>query len=149
MSFYYFHSKIATLIKVECDMECRIHHCYTWRKEIKSLWQGSGSIISEEDNIMQLIVDSGSARSKAIEAIRKARCGGFDEAEAMLRDCKKLMGHAHQIQTNMLTDEARGAMECNVTLLMVHAQDHLMNAETIYDMACEIVQLCKQIKNQQ
>ena len=49
---------------------------------------------------------------------------------------------AHEIQTKMLQDEA-GGNKHEVTLLMVHAQDHLMNASLAQDLISEIVELYK------
>jgi PTS system cellobiose-specific IIA component len=44
----------------------------------------------------------------------------------------------------MLTAEAQGD-HAKVTLLMVHSQDHLMNAITFRDLAGEIVALYKRL----
>ena len=44
----------------------------------------------------------------------------------------------------MLTEEARGN-HAKLTLLVVHAQDHLMTAITYIDLAQEIVEVYKQM----
>jgi len=44
------------------------------------------------------------------------------------------------MQTNLIHNEANGN-KAEVSLLLVHAQDHLMNAITIKDMAKEFVDL--------
>ena len=46
------------------------------------------------------------------------------------------------MQTQLLTKEANGERS-EVSLLMVHAQDHLMNAMTVKDLATEIVDIYK------
>ncbi|WP_143800250.1 PTS lactose/cellobiose transporter subunit IIA, partial [Oenococcus oeni] len=51
---------------------------------------------------------------------------------------------AHNSQTDMLTKEANGD-HAKVTLLMVHSQDHIMNAITFRDLAGEIVDLYKKL----
>jgi PTS system cellobiose-specific IIA component len=48
----------------------------------------------------------------------------------------------------MLTAEAQGD-HAKVTLLMVHSQDHLMNAITFRDLAGEIVALYKRLSTQE
>jgi len=57
------------------------------------------------------------------------------------------VNEAHKIQTNLVQGEVRGE-KTEVTLLMVHAQDHLMNAITIKDLATEFVDMYETIKLQ-
>lgn len=94
--------------------------------------------------VMQLVVGSGNARSLAIEAIRAGREGDFSLAEEKLKECGKSLAEAHEIQTSLIQKEARGD-HMQVQLLMVHAQDHLMNAMTVRDLAVEIIELSKKI----
>ncbi|MGT2756667.1 PTS lactose/cellobiose transporter subunit IIA [Streptococcus ovuberis] len=92
--------------------------------------------------IMGLIVNGGNARSLAMKAIYAAKKGDFEEAQAYLAECNASLVQAHHAQTELLTKEAAGE-KTEVSLLMVHAQDHLMNAITVKDMATEIVDLYK------
>lgn len=92
--------------------------------------------------IMGLIVNGGNARSLAMKAIYAAKAGDFDQAAAHLEECDNFLLEAHHAQTELLTKEANGD-KTEVTLLMVHAQDHLMNAITVKDMATEIIDLYK------
>lgn len=89
--------------------------------------------------IMELVVNGGTARSQAIEAIRTARTGDFEKADQLLHDCDETLQAAHQIQTDLIQKEAAG-QHMEVQLLMVHAQDHLMNAMTVRDLAGEIIE---------
>ena len=79
---------------------------------------------------MGLIMNGGNAKGFAFEAIRAAKKGDFEEA--------------HNSQTDMLTKEAQGDHQ-PVTLLTVHAQDHLMNAITFRDLAGEMVDMYERI----
>ena len=88
--------------------------------------------------IMGLIVNGGNARSLAMKSIYAAKAGDF----AHLEECDNFLLEAHHAQTELLTKEANGD-KTEVTLLMVHAQDHLMNAITVKDMATEIIDLYK------
>ena len=89
---------------------------------------------------MGLIANGGNAKSLAFEAIRKAKQGDIEGARKKLEESDKSLLEAHNSQTNMLTKEAQGD-HMKVTLLVVHSQDHLMNAITFRDLAGEMVDL--------
>lgn len=99
-----------------------------------------------ETLVMQLIVNSGNAKSKAMEAIYCAKEGDFSKAKDILKSADEFLTQAHRFQTNLIQEEADGNIK-NITILMVHAQDHLMNAITIIEMAREFVDLYENIKN--
>lgn len=93
---------------------------------------------------MQLIVNSGDARSKAMEAVGCAKAGDFAQAANRLEEAQRLLTKAHEFQTDLIQEEAQGNVE-KVTILMAHAQDHLMNAITVIDMAEEFIDLYAKI----
>lgn len=93
---------------------------------------------------MQLIVNSGDAKSKAMEAIDCAKSGDFDGADKMLQEADDALSKAHEYQTDIIQEEASGNIE-KITILMAHAQDHLMNAITFIDVAREFIDLYKKI----
>lgn len=99
----------------------------------------------EQLTIMQLIMAGGNAKSSAFEAIRAAKAGDFDTADAKLKEADGFLGDAHNAQTGMLTDEANGK-HAKVSLLMVHGQDHVMNAITFRDLAGELVDVYRELK---
>lgn len=94
--------------------------------------------------VMGLIMNGGNAKSSAFEVIKAAKKGDFTEADAKLKEADKFLVEAHNSQTGMLTKEANGD-HVPVTLLMVHSQDHIMNAITFRDLAGEIVDLYKKL----
>ena len=96
---------------------------------------------------MGLIVNGGNAKSAAFEAIHAAKVNDFTTADAKLKEADNFLTEAHNAQTGMLTAEANGD-HAKVTLLMVHGQDHLMNAITFRDLAGEIVDLYKKLTEQ-
>lgn len=51
---------------------------------------------------------------------------------------------AHQLQTRLLQKEASGCVS-EYSLIMVHAQDHLMNAILLKDMANSIIKLNRKV----
>ncbi|KJY57006.1 MULTISPECIES: PTS lactose/cellobiose transporter subunit IIA [Lactobacillus] len=95
---------------------------------------------------MGLIANGGNAKSLAFEAIRLAKKGDIAGARAKLAESDKSLNEAHNSQTGMLTKEAQGD-HTKVTLLVVHSQDHLMNAITFRDLAGEMVDLYEKLFN--
>lgn len=93
---------------------------------------------------MGLIANGGNAKSLAFEAIRLAKKGDIEGAREKLKESDKSLLEAHNSQTNMLTKEAQGD-HMHVTLLVVHSQDHLMNAITFRDLAGEMVDLYEKL----
>lgn len=95
--------------------------------------------------IMNIIINSGSAKSYAMEAIRAAKRSDFKLAEEKLKSAKNSELLAHKVQSELLSKESDG-QEIQLNLLTVHAQDHLMNCITFNDLAREIIDLYKIIK---
>ncbi|QDO91006.1 PTS lactose/cellobiose transporter subunit IIA [Dolosigranulum pigrum] len=97
------------------------------------------------ETTMTLITYGGNAKSSAMEAIYAAKESNFELAEKKLEEASESLKKAHNSQTALLTQEASGdSVELN--LLMVHAQDHLMNAITFKDLATELIDVYKQLK---
>lgn len=96
--------------------------------------------MTTQETIMGLIVHGGNARSLSLKALIKARNFEFKEAEQLIEKAGLELNEAHQVQTLLIQAESRGE-ETDISLLMVHAQDHLMNAMTVKDLAQEIILL--------
>ncbi|WP_077612452.1 PTS lactose/cellobiose transporter subunit IIA [Clostridium sp. Marseille-P2415] len=95
--------------------------------------------------VMKLVVNSGNARSTAIEALRAAREGNFEHADELMNEADQMILQSHEIQTEMIQNELNGK-KVEVGLLMVHAQDHLMNAMTVMDLSKEMIEILKKQK---
>ena len=89
---------------------------------------------------MGLIAQAGDARSSCMEAIELAKEGKFQEAREALTRADDSMVAAHETQTQLIRDEMSGESE-GVSLLMVHAQDHLNLALVMRDVAEEFIQI--------
>jgi PTS system cellobiose-specific IIA component len=101
--------------------------------------------MNEEQTVMGLIVYAGNARSLAMEAIAAAKRGAFAEADEKIHGSGAMLKKAQDIQADMLIrapDKEGGA-----SMLMVHAQDHLMNAVTVLDLAREFCELYQRLTN--
>ncbi len=96
------------------------------------------------DVIMELIMYGGDAKSNAMEAIKAAKDGEFELAESKISAAEDSLVKAHHSQTEMLTQEAQGN-KAEVSLLMVHGQDHLMTSMAFTDLAKEIIDVYKRI----
>jgi PTS system cellobiose-specific IIA component len=97
-----------------------------------------------EEIIMELIGTSGEGKSNSMIAMRKAREGEIEIAKEYMKKASESLLHAHKIQTNLIQKEAAGE-KTEISLLMIHAQDHLMNSMVIKDMANEIIALHEKI----
>ena len=98
----------------------------------------------QEQVVINLIVNSGSARSSAIEAIQYAKAGDLAKAEESIQQAKETVNDAHHAQTELIQAEIRGE-KAPLNLLMVHAQDHLMTSLLCIDLAQEFVDVYKKI----
>lgn len=100
------------------------------------------------ETIMGLIMHGGDAKSSSMEAIYAAKKGDFDTAEQKIVDAEEALGNAHKSQTTLLTQEASGD-SVELSLLLVHGQDHLMNAITFKDLAVEIIDVHRKLDGQE
>ncbi|MBJ8349071.1 MULTISPECIES: PTS lactose/cellobiose transporter subunit IIA [Streptococcus] len=94
--------------------------------------------------VMGLIMHGGDAKGKAVEAIREAKVGHFTEAHDLIKQANEALNIAHKSQTELLTQEASGDT-VELSLLLIHGQDHLMTALTFIDMAKEVIALYEKI----
>lgn len=93
-----------------------------------------------------LILNSGDGRTLVHEAFQAMRKGDFEEAEQKLEAANNAIVSAHQTQTSLLQEYASGT-KIEMEIIMVHAQDHLMTTMTLREVAIEMLELYKQIKN--
>lgn len=100
--------------------------------------------MENQEVIMGIIMHGGNARSCAMKAMQEAKKENFLEAKKFIEESNNELNKAHRIQTDLIQAEARGE-GIDLSLLMVHAQDHLMNAMTVRDLAEEIIRLNENI----
>lgn len=95
--------------------------------------------MEKEMEIMEIIVNGGDARSTILKAVRCARNGQFEEADQLIKRAEESLTKAHNTQTKLIQAEIRGERN-EISLLMVHAQDHLMNAITVKELSIELIE---------
>jgi PTS system cellobiose-specific IIA component len=88
----------------------------------------------------QIISAVGTAKSMYIEAIREAKNGNFDQADQLIKEGAKTFLEGHKAHASLIQKEASGE-KVEFSLLLMHAEDQLMNAETTKLMAEEIIEL--------
>lgn len=91
-----------------------------------------------EQIIMELIMNGGNARSYSLKAIQSAEKGDIKEAEELLEQSNTSLKRAHDAQANIIRKEVKGE-DVAINLMIIHAQDHVMNAITVRDLAQHLV----------
>lgn len=86
---------------------------------------------------MQVISYAGSAKSLYLSALQAYKNGDEINAIKMLEEGDESALIAHKAHTQLLHKEM-SERESQATLLMIHAEDQLMNAETIKILVEEI-----------
>ncbi|HBY6062637.1 TPA: PTS N,N'-diacetylchitobiose transporter subunit IIA [Klebsiella pneumoniae] len=80
-----------------------------------------------EEQVMGIIINAGQSRSLCYEALHAAKAGDFTTADAKMQEAAHYSREAHLVQTQLIeADEGEG--KTKMTLVMVHAQDHLMTS---------------------
>lgn len=94
----------------------------------------------------ELILHAGNSRSQSILAVREAENGNFEKTGEHMREAENELKLAHDIQTGLLSKEAEGDTQ-SISLLMVHAQDHLSMAMSQREMSSQIIRLYQRLEN--
>lgn len=90
----------------------------------------------------QLIAAAGGAKSSYIEAIEVAKNGDFEQAEAMIKEGSEIYLQGHEAHTKLIQMSAQ--QDLNINLLLVHAEDQMMNCEFMKIFATEMIYLLKE-----
>lgn len=85
----------------------------------------------------QIIAASGGAKSSYIEAMGLAKEGKFEEAEQMIKEGDEIYLKGHDAHVDLLQISAEGKLE--IPLLLMHAEDQMMNCETMKIVAEQII----------
>lgn len=107
---------------------------------------GRGDKMSEEFETacFGIITYVGTARSFFINAIQSAKKGDFDEAANLIKQGAEAFTEGHHIHADLLAKDASGELEQSGLILM-HAEDQLMSAETFRIMAEEFIEVYKRL----
>lgn len=94
---------------------------------------------------MNIIANSGDARSFAFAALEEAKKGNFEEADELMKKSNESATLAHKAQTELLFAEANGN-KTDINVLLIHSQDHLMTSMLAAELIKELILLYKDKK---
>lgn len=92
-----------------------------------------------------MISAAGDAQSLHLDAIHAAKNGDFAKADKLMNEAEQLLLTAHQQQTKLIKDEADNAKP-EISVLLIHAQDHLMNGVLSKKLVKEMIDMYREIK---
>ena len=92
----------------------------------------------------QIITYVGTARTHFINAIHCAKEGKYDEAAELIKQGDEAFSLGHNAHADLLTMDANGEIS-NGYMLLMHAEDQLMSAESFSILADEFIALYKRI----
>ncbi len=93
-----------------------------------------------EEQVMGIIINAGQSRSLCYEALNSAKAGDFTDADEKMGQAQHFAREAHRVQTQLIeADEGEG--KTKMTLVMVHAQDHLMTSILAKELVGELIEL--------
>ena len=98
-----------------------------------------------EEACFQIISTVGCAKSNYIEAINKAKEGEFDEAKTMIGEGNEIYLQGHEVHMGLLQEDASKMGSTKVPLLLVHAEDQLMQAETFRVFAEDLLDVYQKL----
>ncbi|UII55336.1 PTS lactose/cellobiose transporter subunit IIA [Cytobacillus spongiae] len=97
-----------------------------------------------EMEIFEIISNGGNAKSTAYEALSKAHEGNFAEADQLVEAAHQDLNKAHKTQTQLIQAEINGD-KFEKSLLMIHAQDHLMTSISEISLIEQMIKMLKRI----
>ena len=96
--------------------------------------------MSSEMLCLQIITEAGNARSKYVEAIQEAKANRYDACNELLKQGNEAYAKGHRIHADLLNQEA-GGNKAELDLLLVHAEDQLMSAESFKILCSEFLDI--------
>ncbi|MGW6301637.1 PTS lactose/cellobiose transporter subunit IIA [Peribacillus butanolivorans] len=108
----------------------------------------SSEINNNEMGIFEIISHSGNARGLAFEALAEAEEFNFEKAVDLIKQAEEELNLAHKTQTKLIQAELNG-VPSEKTLLMIHAQDHLMTAMSEQKLIEHMIRIIKKLAPQQ
>lgn len=102
--------------------------------------------IEQEKIITELIAFAGSSKSSTWEAINHAEAAKFDLAADALQRAKNEYNQAQTAHFKLVTTEQNpDADHLPVSLLLIHAEDQLMGANLLIELANKFIHLYKKL----
>lgn len=93
----------------------------------------------------EIISNVGMAKSLAIEALRDVRNGKYEEGKLKLDEASEFLIKGHHAHADLIQKEASGE-KVEFSLIIMHAEDQMMAAETIKSLVEEMIEMYKDLK---
>lgn len=94
---------------------------------------------------MEIITYAGTAKSSYMEALSLFKRGDYDASAEKMKEGDSNFSKAHSAHLQTLQDEMT-LLEPQITLLLTHAEDQLMGAETIKNVVQECMDLYREVR---
>lgn len=106
-------------------------------------------MLEEQEELQRIsfaiILHSGNARTFAMEAIKLAKVNRIEAAQGKMEEADAAFIKAHHEQTDLLHKEINNPNEQYMSIILAHAQDHLMMALTVKDLALEMIEMYQRL----
>ena len=96
--------------------------------------------------VFDIVNAAGTAKGLSYEALKEAENGNYEKVEELLKEADKFLLEAHNIQTEIIKNEVSGN-NIDVSVLFVHAQDHLMTSIEAKSLIECMIKMYKRIEN--
>ncbi|TCS75569.1 PTS lactose/cellobiose transporter subunit IIA [Pectinatus cerevisiiphilus] len=96
--------------------------------------------VDNENVCLEIVKMANNAKTGYLQSIKLAKQKEFEKAVEKINESDEYFNQAHDVHTKLLQSEADGG-KTDVDLLLVHAEDIMMNAEMSKIFAMEIIDL--------
>ncbi|WP_067142728.1 PTS lactose/cellobiose transporter subunit IIA [Oceanivirga salmonicida] len=104
------------------------------------------NIENMEEIIFEIISYSGVAKSLSYQAMEEAENGKYEDSKNSLKEADEHLIKAHEIQTKLIHAESNDE-KIPLSVLFIHAQDHLMSAIEIRTLSENIIKINKRLND--
>lgn len=98
------------------------------------------------ETAMYIVIYAGTAKSCYMNGLSEAKKGNFEKAHELLKEGDNNMAQAHQSHIGVLEEEVT-SLTPQISLLMCHAEDQIMGAETLKTVIIELIELYQKKEN--
>ncbi|KGJ48837.1 MULTISPECIES: PTS lactose/cellobiose transporter subunit IIA [Paraclostridium] len=98
-----------------------------------------------QDKILKVIIHAGNAKSHIYEALHCAKKCDFKKCDEYMESANEEILEAQKIQTSLINKDAEGK-NVEISMLLIHSQDHLMTCLSERNLVKEIIDLRKELK---
>lgn len=117
------------------------------RAERDSMATEEETLEANQETAFQIIATVGSAKSQYIEAIQKAKDGDIAGAKVLIESGNKDFNEGHTAHLSLLQQSAIDNKNVTFSLILVHAEDQLMQAESFRIIAEDFIDVYEKIES--